>query len=104
MRFEGKHKQFKVAARRGSLKNILLTLSRYHQRLMAYDLHYNTLFAAVKVSTGTGTLLEGPEEIPQLVAFGVSPSLPPLPPSPPPLPLSPPLPFSPPFPLSLTQM
>lgn len=53
MRFEGKHKDFKRVARKGSFKNILKTLSFQHQRLMAYNLYYNNLLAAVQVSTGS---------------------------------------------------
>ena len=54
MRFEGKHKVFKNAAHGTSFKNILKTLTQHHQRLMAYNLHYNSLFATVTVSTGSG--------------------------------------------------
>jgi len=55
MRFEGKHKQFKQVAKTTSFKNITKTLAK-HQRLLAYDLHCNTNFAAVTVTTGTGTI------------------------------------------------
>ena len=55
MRFEGKHKQFKDAAKGTSFKNILKTLTEHHQRMMAFDLHYNSLFASVTVSIGSGT-------------------------------------------------
>ena len=54
MRFEGKHKQFKTAARGTSFKNILKTLSEHHQRLVAFNLHYDDWFASVTVSTGPG--------------------------------------------------
>ena len=52
MRFEGKHKQFKSAARCSSLRNILKTLSQHHQRLLAYNLQCNSGYASVTVSTG----------------------------------------------------
>ena len=55
MRFEGKHKEFKSAARGTSFKNILKTLAQHHQRLMSYNLSYNSVFASVKVTTGSGT-------------------------------------------------
>lgn len=54
MRFEGKHKIFKAAARGTSYKNILKTLTQHHQRLMAYNLHYDGSFASVETSTGAG--------------------------------------------------
>lgn len=54
LRFEGKHKQFKHAARGTSFKNILKTLAQHHQRLMCYNLCYNKLFASVSISTGSG--------------------------------------------------
>ena len=53
MRFEGKHKEFKYAAKGSSFKNILKTLSHHHQLLMAYNLHY-TPIAEVKVTIGYG--------------------------------------------------
>lgn len=57
MRFEGKHKLFKAAARGTSFKNILKTLTHHHQRLMAYNLHFDGTFASVTTTTGTGTNL-----------------------------------------------
>lgn len=54
MRFEGKHKLFKNVAKRTSFKNIMKTLTEHHQRLLAFNLHYDNQFAAVTVSTGTG--------------------------------------------------
>ena len=54
MRFEGKHRFFKNAARRSSFKNILKSLAEHHQRLMAYNLYYNSSFASVSVSIGSG--------------------------------------------------
>jgi len=56
MRFEGKHKQFKQVAKTTSFKNKTKTLAKHHQRLLAYDLHCNTNFAAVTATTGTGTI------------------------------------------------
>ncbi len=38
MRFEGKHKEFKTAARGNYFKNILKTRALYHQRNLAYNL------------------------------------------------------------------
>lgn len=58
MRFEGKHKEFKRVARTSSFKIILKTLSDHHQRLMAYNLYYNSLLGAVKVSTGAGIYMQ----------------------------------------------
>ena len=55
MRFESKHKEFKNAARRTSFKNVLKTLAHHHQRMLAYQLHYDSGFADVnKISTGSG--------------------------------------------------
>ena len=54
MRFEGKHKVFKTASRGTSFKNILKTLTEHHQRLMAHAMYYNSEFATVTVSTGSG--------------------------------------------------
>lgn len=56
MRFEGKHKQFKNAARATSFKNILKTLTVHHQRLMAFTLHFDSLFESVTVSSGAGVI------------------------------------------------
>ena len=56
MRYEGKHKEFKNAAKGTSFKNIVKTLSHHHQRLMAYNLHFNSLFAAVDISTASGEI------------------------------------------------
>lgn len=56
MRFEGKHKQFKQVAKTTSFENITKTLAKHHQQLLAYDLHCNTNFAAVTVTTGTGKI------------------------------------------------
>ena len=55
MRFEGKHKLFKAAARGASFKNILKTFTQHHQRLMANNLHFDDTFASVTTTTGTGT-------------------------------------------------
>ena len=54
MRFEGKHKLFKAAARGTSFKNILKTLTLHHQRLVTYNLHFDGSFASVTTTTGTG--------------------------------------------------
>jgi hypothetical protein len=59
MRYEGKHKEFKNAAKGTSFKNILKTLSHHHQRLMAYNLHFNSLFAAIDISTTSGDTCYG---------------------------------------------
>jgi hypothetical protein len=54
MRFEGKHKEFKEAAKGKGFRNILKTLSEHHQRLMAFEQHYNPSFGTVTMTTGTG--------------------------------------------------
>jgi len=46
--FEEKHKEFKVAARSTSFKNILET-SQHHQCLLAYRLHCKRTFASATV-------------------------------------------------------
>ena len=55
MRFEGKHKEFKTAARGNCFKNILKTLALHHQR-KAYNLSFNDQFASVSLSTGSSML------------------------------------------------
>ena len=52
MHFEGKHKQFKNAAQRTSYRNILKTVTEYHQRLMAFNIGYDDKFASINFTAG----------------------------------------------------
>lgn len=54
MRFEGKHKQFKHAARGSNFRNILKSLTEHHQRQLAFSLHYDQSFASAEVLKGPG--------------------------------------------------
>ena len=54
MRFEGKHKMFKKAARRTSFKNVCQALCKHHQWLHAYNVYCNSTFTAVTIETGKG--------------------------------------------------
>ena len=56
MRFEAKHQEFKKEARRTSFKNICLTLSKFQQRLQAYNIHCNEAFATFSTSNSSGKL------------------------------------------------
>ncbi len=52
MRFEGKNKQLKNAARATSFRNILKTITEHHQRLIAFSLQYDKKFASVAFIAG----------------------------------------------------
>ena len=57
MRFEGKHRYFKQTVRyTGCFKNILLTLSRNHQLMMAYHLHSSSRGSVKLEVNGVSTL------------------------------------------------
>ena len=53
MRFEGKHKVLKSAARSTSYKNILKTLAEHHQRLAAYTI-YSGGCTSLQIEIGPG--------------------------------------------------
>ena len=57
MCFEAKHQQLKKEARHTSFKNnICLTLSKFQQRLHAYNIQCNESFATVLTANSTGKL------------------------------------------------
>ena len=57
LRFEGKHKDFKQICRRTSYKNLLKTLTSYHQCRMAYIIQSSEIFASLHTSIGTASKL-----------------------------------------------
>lgn len=59
MRFEAKHSFFKKTVRQTSFfRNILMTMARKHQSLMAYNLHDSILKPALSVSKQTTVAIE----------------------------------------------